>query len=245
MASLAHSPQNDTRKEDLISKTREFGRLEAQGKDALPMLAIIVAEAAADGVISGDKDSDGNDDYVKLYAEYAKARGKKEVHEHTAGGIKANVSKLRQIGIAGAMPTTDFVGTINMMHTKRQELVGLEQKVRPMYAAIVEAARTQIAQPDDLTAEQIEVSIRKPASADPELEDVLGRVEKTLSDIISGEHKGGLRDQSQELIDAHALVKGRLATLFVTRERAELLAKAAAMGMDMVPVTPEVTELAA
>ncbi len=246
MNSLAHSPQNDKRLPDLMNEVREFGRLEAQGKDALPMLAIKVAQAAEAGVITLDKDAEGVDDFARVYTEYTKARGKKAVHEHTAGGLKANISKLRQIGTAATMPTCDFITTINNLVEKRDEMVQVKDgpKVKPCYAAIVDAARTQITQADDLTADQIVEAIRKPEAADKTLEGTLKNVVKTLTDVTKGEH-GQPQDNSVEVVQALALIETKLAALMLTKDLAETIAKANALGLTVVQPAEVTSEVAA
>jgi len=229
---------NDTRLADLMNNVREFGRLAAQGKDALPMLALKAAFAAADGVISLDKDADGNDDASRLYVEYQKAESKKAVHEHTAGGLKANTSKLRQIITAAVMPTCDFVDTLNKVVAKREEMLGQEGvKVRPAYAAYIEAARTQIQQPDDLTADQIEAAIKKPEAADKTVEGELKRADKILSDLISGD--GGVKCDEPEIVQARELVAGKLAAFTLAKQVADATATLEAAGLQVVPAVAD------
>lgn len=227
---------NDTRRADLMNEVREFGRLNAQGKDSLPMLALKVAYAAASGVISGTKDADGNDDFVHIYAEFAKSESKKAVHEHTVNGVKANTSKLRQVGTAAAMTTCDFVATVNAGIKKREEMLKADAKVkvRSAYPAIVELAREQIAQADDLTADQIEACLAKPDAPDKTLEGEYKRVEKILAALIEG--KDGVKDDSVEIVSAHGMIEAKLATFTLAKDTADVLAKMASLGI--VAATP-------
>jgi hypothetical protein len=226
-----------------MSDVRELGRSKASGDDALAMLALKVAFAAADGVISGDKDQDGQDDYARAYTEYTKARDKKAIHEHTAGGLKAQISKLRQIGTAATMTTCDFYASINKALDKRAELKGEKQKVRPAYHMVVDLARTQIEQPDDVTDEQIEESCRKPEAGEKTLEGEIKRMEKIASDLIAGEK--GVSCQEQWLLDVQAVLASQLSAFQVKRETAETLAKCQALGITIAPATTELTELPA
>jgi len=236
---LAHSGTNDTRLQDLMADVREFGREAALGRDSLPKLALKVAYAAASGVISMQKDADGSDDASRLYAEYIKADSKKSVHEHTAGGLKGNTSKLRQIVTAASMPTADFYNSINQGILKREEMAAAEEKVRPCYAMIVELARTQVAQADDLTDEQIAECVRKPIAADKDVEDILKAISTKLDNLIKGEK--GPKCADQEIVDAHALVVGKLTAFMTTRARLETIAKARELGIGLAPeVTSEV-----
>jgi hypothetical protein len=109
-------------------------------------------------------------------------------------------------------------------------------KIRPLYHTIVEMARTQIAQPDDLSEAQIEEAIRKPDPKDKDVEGELKRAEKILADLISGEK--GIKCADQEIVDAHALVAGKLAAWVHTRNVAETIARANALGIGLAPAAP-------
>jgi hypothetical protein len=113
------------------------------------------------------------------------------VHEHNAGSLKAQVSKLRQIGLAAAKPTCDFPATLAKLSIVHQEMQAKAKetgiKPRSTYNAQTEAARTQTKQDDDLTDEQILAICRKP---DPKDKTELGeveRAEKILDGLVSGE----------------------------------------------------------
>jgi hypothetical protein len=237
--SLAHSTTNDTRLADLMKFARETGSLIAQGKDGLPNLAIKVAYAAADGVISGDKDKDGVDDYTRVYTETVKTMSKKAVHEHTPNGLKANASKLRQIGMAACKPTCNFIDSIGNLISTREKLKADEVKVKVCYAAIVDAARTQLDQDDDLTPEQIDVLCRKPEPKEKDAMQEVQRAADILDNLVKGDK--GLSDNSPEVIAALDSLNARLSQMKRAADYAELLAKAAELG---VVVTPEVTATA-
>jgi hypothetical protein len=230
--------KNDTRLEDFMSESRELGRELAQGKDALPKWALKVARAAADGVISLTKDQDGEDDIARAYADLMKSASKKAVHEHTTGGIKANVSKARQIAIASTKPTCDFVDVLNRAVVLRQEMQANDEKVKPAYAAFVEAARTQNEQDDDLSDDQLAEALRKKDPAEQTEEKILERVEKALGSLIEGDK--GVKSNDPRVHEAHGLIKERLAALTLAAEIAETTAKAQALGL--IPTPPAVDE---
>src|ERR1700756_4094503 len=121
MTSLAHNTQNDTRLSDFMGAVRELGRHAAQGKDSLPNLAMAFCRAVQDGVIDMAKDSDGKDGATRVFGEYAKAEGKKAIHDRTESGLKANVSKLRQIGTFAGNPKWDAIAVLNTAHIIRQQ----------------------------------------------------------------------------------------------------------------------------
>lgn len=234
-APLAHSTTSNNPIKEFLAEIRELGRDEALGKDALPKLALKVIDGIETNIINLDKDADGKDDIDRVYTDYVEARGKKQIHEHTAGGLKSNISKLRQIAVASAMPTADFAGSIDQLIEKRNELIAEDQKVRPCYHAIVEAARTQIDQPNDLTPDQIKELVLRPEAEEKTVEKVLRQVEKTLENLISGEK--GPKCQEQTVIDAHQKIKEQLAAFGLVAKTAATLAAAAELGL--VVVTPK------
>lgn len=238
MPSLAHDTVNDTRKDDFDTKVSELGKLHAKGTDALAMLAIAVAYAAADGVISGDKDTNGDDDYVRAYTRYNKAREKHEVHEHTAGGFKAQVSKLRQIGTASTMTTCDFKTSLQLALDKRTELLGDKQKVKAAYPMLVSLARTQLDQPDDVTADQIEEAARKAEADEKTLEGEIKRMHGIADALIEG--KKGVSCTDQWLVDIHAVLASQLSAFQIRRETEETLAAAARLGISLAPAPMEI-----
>jgi hypothetical protein len=226
MTSLAHDTTNDTRLPDFMGTVRELGRASAEGKDALPNLAMAFARAVYDGVIDIAKDKDGLDGAARVFAAYSQAEGKKAMHDRTEKGLKANVSKLRQIGAAASNPKFDFVDVLNRAHTIRQEAKADDIDVKPAYAGFVDVAREQLKQDDELTDEQIfSVVTVTESTKDVTLEGKLKQVGKLLEGIITGEKwkdKDGnpIMDQSPEVIAASEQINTRLAAL-LTKAQAE------------------------
>lgn len=69
--------KNDTRLDDLRKEVRDLGAADQAGKEALPITALTLVRAAADGVIEPDQAD-------MIYTEYLKGKSRKEVHEHSA-----------------------------------------------------------------------------------------------------------------------------------------------------------------
>lgn len=232
---------NDTRREDFMAESRELGREMALGKDSLPKWAMKVARAAADGVISLQKNADGEDDITIAYTDLMKAASKKAIHEHTTGGLKANISKARQIATAAQKPTADFVTTLDKVAEVRLEKLAAKEKVKPAYAAFVDAARTQNEQDDDLTDEQISEVVLKPEPSEQTEEKILDRCAKALEDLVSGEK--GIKSDSPLVEQAMGLVRERCAEIAMLRERAETIEKAVKLGLIPAPDTPPAAPL--
>lgn len=133
--------KNDTRLDDLRTQVREYGRDSASGRDAKPKLALTIVRAAFDGII-------GPDDAEMIYNEYATAESKKSIHDHSAGGIKANVSKLRQIISVGCLPAIDGVVLLDKVTDMRTELRAQDAKLKGAFDTFVDIARAQLKSPD-------------------------------------------------------------------------------------------------
>lgn len=247
MGNLAHNPVNDTRFNDLINEVKQFGRDAAEGKDALPKLAIRVVRAANDGVISSASPQQPGelDDAAKIYGEYALAESKKAIHEHTAGGRKANESKLRTL-IRFGEPRVgiDPVVVLDRAIELRKELQESGEKCKPSYAAFVDVARAQLATDQQLSDDDIALAVIKAPTADKTLEKELEAISKKIDALVSGEGKSGLQDQSEQVIRAGELIKERLAALYGAAQQAEFMAQAKALGFHVTPqgnqVPPEV-----
>ena len=149
--SLAHNTSNSASLEqdrrEFFSDVRELGRESALGKDSLPRLALRIVRAVTNGIV-------GPDDMKAAYDEYVTSESKKLVH--TEGGKAANVSKLRQLATAAAMPTVDFEDVLTRACDQHKQMREEKLKPKSAYAAYVDVARAQIAAPTaDLTDEEI------------------------------------------------------------------------------------------
>lgn len=211
---------NDKRLEDGVKVIRELGRDSALGKDSLPKLAFKLTELAADGVIDLEKKwseptADGGtrdyDDAEYLFTEYAKAEGKKAVHERSGGGLKANISKARQFIAFGSMTTCDPMDVLERGVAVRKRMMEDGVKAKSAYAAYVDIARFQQGIDTDATNEQLEGVIRKPERAAPEVEKILRGVMKKLEDLIAGEN--GVKDDSELVDTAFQAVRDRLSEI--------------------------------
>lgn len=208
--SLAHSPQNDTRYDDLVKEVAALGRDAASGKDSLPKLAHRLVRAAHEGVISTQVGQDGLDDAHRLYTSYAEKQSKTAIHEHTAGGFKANVSKMRKLIEMGSMPIIDPVDVMNRTVGIRQKMQEADEATKPAYASYVDVAREQLANPGRaLTDDEIKGVCAKPAPAEKTVDKILKDCHKKLERLITGE--GGLKDQSEQVIAAEEALRTRLA----------------------------------
>jgi ribosomal protein S17 len=243
---LEHSATNDTRLEDFMKEVREWGRDEAMGKDALPKLAVAFVRAVADGVIDMTKDIDGSDGAARVYMDYVKAKTKKQVHDRTDAGLKANISKLRQIGAFAGNPKWDAVDIFNRAFTIRADHEKDDIAVKPAYAAFVDVAREQLKQDDPLTDAEIGgVVMSTTKTKEVTLEGQLAKAHKILEEIITGENKHGIKDQSSEVLQAAECLSVRMAALMTKSKVTNALAVALEAGVISKEIFDERMALAA
>jgi hypothetical protein len=117
-------------------------------RGVLPTLAIEVAKAARKGTIKPDNALD-------VYLDYYRASSRLKTIDPYDNGIKANVSKLRQI-ILCADP--ELLERVTNLHEKA---LNAGHYVKPLYHAMVLACRAYNARPHKLTNGEIIKIIRR------------------------------------------------------------------------------------
>ena len=226
---------NDKRFSDLMKQVGKLGEEASLGRDSLPKLAHAVVKAAADGVLDTEtKDAKGNDAAAQIYEKYAVAESKKAIHEHSAGGKKANISKLRQLIAMGALATIDAVEVMQMAYQAREDMQADDNKVKSAYPFYVDVARKQLESPKTaLDKRTLEGLACKEEPKPKELEAELKRALKILEGLVTGENRDKIQDTDALTEAAFHAVKERLDKIATLRLRAELLKKAAAAGITL------------
>jgi hypothetical protein len=222
---------NDKRYEDFIQRVKDAGADAGNGERAKPRLAVAVALAVQDRVISLDKDKKtGRDDIDEAYDTYLKVSSKKNPEDHSANGRKVKTSELRAIGIAASKPTADFVNTIQVRLPEMLKEMN-KQDLEPIseYAAMVKAARTQKAQDDDLSDDQIQDALSKSTPKDKEALKELESLRKRMDKLIDG--SAGVQINDPDLVSARAYVNDLCLAYMIAAEQAELAALASKHGM--------------
>lgn len=197
--------------DDLVKETRKLGAEKAEGDDSLAKLFIRCVRAATEGIIDLKKDKHGNgvDDARFLFTTYANTVAKKAVHERSANGFKANVSKLRQAVTVGVLTTCDPIDLFNRAPGLLQGMQKAEEKVKSAYAAYVDVARAQISAAKDgngdLSDDEIKDAMRKKEAEEPTLEKFLAAEVKRMEKAIAGDN--GFKCQDQRLITAYEHVR--------------------------------------
>jgi len=226
--------KNDNRFSDLMKKVVKFGEESSLGRDSLPKLAHAVVAAAADGVLDLEtKNKAGEDCAVQIYDKYVSAESKKAIHEHSEGGKKSNVSKLRQLITVGCSTTIDAVDLMQRAFKAREAMQADDNKVKPAYPFYVEVAREQLKEPKTaLTDRQLERLACKEAPKDKTIEGELKRALKILEDLVTGE---GKVEQDKNALTEAAMqaVKERLQVFATMALRRKLEEDAAKLGIKL------------
>lgn len=218
--------KNDKRKSDLLRQIGKLGEEASLGRDSLPKLAHAVVKAASDGIIDGN-DAEG------LYTKYATAESKKAIHEHSSGGKKANISKLKQLIDMGCMTTIDAVEVMQEAFQARENMIADSQKVKAAYPFYVEVARAQLKTDTALPLETLEELACKDEPNAKTLDGELKKVARVLEGLISGENRDKIKDNSEQVEAAYHLIKERLEALSLIAKQAELRAKARELGIEL------------
>ncbi len=213
---LTHNPSSnqvaspEEMRRDFFKDVNKFGKASGEGASALGRLGLRSLRAAADGILSTAKpQGGGKDDATLVYEAYAAMDSKHA--EHTAGGAKANASKLRQIIGMGTMLNIDPVAVGDKVVRVREEMEGADLKPKALFAALVDVAREQQGSDVELTEAAIKECCTK-TKADKTLEKEWEAIQKRVDTLVTGEGSHGLKDQSEgalkisELISEH--VKG-------------------------------------
>jgi hypothetical protein len=225
---------NDKRFSDLMKQVTKFGEEASLGKDSLPKLAHAVVRAAADGVIDVDtKDDKGVDAAAKLYDNYVKGESKKAIHEHSSGGKKANVSKLRQLIAMGCMTTVDAVDVMQRAFQARENMISDSAKVKAAYPFYVDVAREQLKADKPLSDNELNDIALKDAPKEKTLEGELKRAMTILEGLVTGENRDKIQDTDALTEAAFQAVKERLDKIATLRQREALMKKAAELGMKL------------
>lgn len=225
---------NDKRISDLFKQVSKLGEEASLGKDSLPKLAHAVVRAAADGVIDMDtKDAKGNDAAHTIYTKYASAESKKAIHEHSSGGFKGNVSKLRQLISLGCMTTVDAVEVMTQAFKAREDMISDSVKVKSAYPFYVDVAREQLKTDKPLTARELEAIAMKDEPNAKTLEGELKRALKILEGLVTGENRDKIKDDDALTEQAFNAVRDRLEGLATLAKRQALMQQAAALGIKL------------
>jgi hypothetical protein len=207
---LAHSTQNDTRLSDFMKEVREAGRERAMGRDSLPNLAFKFIRAVADEVLDIAKDQNGDDAAARIFKTFADCDGNKAVHDRSADSVKAQISKMRALQKFASNPKWDAVQVGNDVFTAIADYRKDAIDTKSTYAALVDVAREQMKSDTQLTSSEIGVLVLPTTNAkEVTLESKLEKIAKQMEEIITGEGKDGIKDQSPELMQAAELVNTR------------------------------------
>lgn len=226
--------QNDQRFNDFLKEAGELARTHAEGGRSLAILYGRLIQQAAYGVVDTQKDKHGKgiDDAALVYDHYAKNYVKKAGAGQTADSIKAQKSKMRLPIKLGEMTTIgDPTHQLDRFVQEYKRQAELDNKsVRPESAALLAWAKMQLDNSDQpLSDDMIAECVAKTQKEDPTAEEYFEAVRKRIEKAINGE--AGFKTDDPRVLAAHEQLRSFITTLCVQREQAELLAKAAELGM--------------
>ena len=221
-------PTPEEMRKDFFKDVNKFGKESGVGSSALARLGLRCVRAAADGLISIEKPTKGGkDDATVIYEAYTASDSKHA--EHTAGGSKANASKLRQLIALGCMTTCDGVEVASNTVRLREEMEGQELKPKALFAGLVDVARAQLEVDSALSDDTIKEALTK-TTADKTLEKEWKAVAKKIEGLVTGENAAKLKDQSPEAVQIQELVSAYVVKFDVDNSDKELVKAMIAKG---------------
>jgi hypothetical protein len=162
---------NDQRLAETNKLIRKLGTESAHSALAKPKMALAIAQARADGLITDDAGSSTYDTYLEgrraVLAKSALGAGNED-----GGSYKANVSKNTQIIKAAGLVAAgvDFLDVLARTAAVRENLVKADEKVKAPFDAIVDVARAQLKSPEAaLDDDAITGIVRKKEAAEKDL----------------------------------------------------------------------------
>jgi len=208
--------------DSLVKEARKLGAEKAHGDDSLAKFFIRMVAASVEGVIdlTKNKHGEGVDDAHYLYSEFSGSRSKKAIHERTANGLKAQVSKARTAIHLGSGTQWDAMNVIDRAVEFHKTLSETGAKMKPAYVAYVDVARTQISKDAELTDDEIKECLVKASKEDPTVEGILRSIQKKLEGLITGEV--GVKDSDERTENAFNLIRERLSLATLVEKQKEL-----------------------
>jgi hypothetical protein len=209
---LTHGATNDTRLHDLELRVNQYGRDKQAGIDSMPKFALDFIRGVQEEYIDIKHDANKEDGAVRFFNRYAEAG--KAVHDRSGDSVKAQQSKFRALQKAAANPKWDFIQVADHAVRAIAQFRKDQIDTKGTFAALVDVAREQMKTDVELTYDEVAV-ICLPTSVVKEVtvESKLAKISKQMEELITGEGKDGLKDQSPELMQAQELVAGRIKDL--------------------------------
>ncbi len=197
---LTHSPVNDTRYQDLLAKSAEFGALAGQGVDVQVKHGLSVFQAAFDAVIdnTSDKHGKGIDDATMLAEAYWKARNQNVKFDPRAPNQRKTVSCLRTVISGGGWNhggPQEPLGMVNKAMTIYQQLrrdPATSKRLIDAMNYLVLLCRKLKTRHEVLDEEELRALAFKKDASVPTVNDVLDHVRHTLVALKNGKHRAGV-----------------------------------------------------
>lgn len=207
MGNLSHSPKNDTRFDDLLELSAQFGIAQAQGEDVQIKHLLAVTQAAFEGVVDNtvNKHSPSTDDATRITEAYWMARNKNVIFNPKAGNQRKTISTVRQCISLGGWSKGgpgEPIGMINQAMTMYQKLKTVPDQAKRMVDAanyLITIARRMKKSDVILEVDELHDLAFKPNPNEQTVADVLDDYRKGLKKLYEGKFKGSLQCSSSNV----------------------------------------------
>lgn len=212
MTTLAHNLQNDQRFDDLLKRARDFGTASGTAKDVQIKFGLALVDAAYEGVIdmTPDKHGKGEDDALKLCAEYAiHSRGATQFFVGS-DSAKVQIAKARTCIKLGGWTKGgrgEPINTVNQLMAIRRKLradPNVAGSLDDAYSTLLRYARAQLKLDALMATAELTDFCMKPTPKPKTVEKKLKAIKKEIDKLISG--VGGVQFTCPEFEAASKLV---------------------------------------
>lgn len=194
MTTLAHNLQNDQRFDDLLKRARDFGTASGTAKDVQIKFGLALVDAAYEGVIdmTPDKHGKGEDDALKLCAEYAiHSRGATQFFVGS-DSAKVQIAKARTCIKLGGWTKGgrgEPINTVNQLMAIRRKLradPNVAGSLDDAYSTLLRYARAQLKLDALMATAELTDFCMKPTPKPKTVEKKLKAIKKEIDKLISG-----------------------------------------------------------
>jgi hypothetical protein len=218
-----------------LRQVEKIAETEGQGRDAKVKVFLATQEAAANGLISLDKDPHTKQDDAHVINDHYVAASGRSGQYSSNGSKKGNAAKFRtaiKLGLHG--PSEGGLDTTARTLKAIKEQTAAGANIYPAFEALVAMGRVQVKTDRALTDAEIVESIQKHSRADKDAVEVAESIRKMLEKLIAGERPDHVQTQHAKVIEAHDALRDYVEEMTTETQKAEVIEMAKALGMTFV-----------
>lgn len=222
-------------RKSFLKQVEKIAETEGQGRDAKVKVFLATQEAAANGLISLDKDPHTKQDDAHVINDHYVAASGRSGQYSSVSSKKGNAAKFRtaiKLGLHGPSEGGLDASARAIKIIKDQSAAGAN--IYPAFEALVAMARVQVKTDRALTDAEITESIQKQSRADKDAVEVAESIRKMLEKLITGDRPDHVQTQHAKVMEAEACLAEYVKEMTTETQKAEVIEMAKALGMTFV-----------